>query len=261
MIFKKHNKDLQRIIFALISFLIILLVWQFISVSEIVNSKLIPPPTKIFKAGMEWIKTGEFYSDFCTSIWRGVIGLIIGSSIGILLGLYTGRSKIGNLFLTPVLNTLKAFPPVAMLPVFITFLGIGDISKITAIAFATIFPLWVNTHLGTSSIPIEFIRSAKLLTKSKAIYFLKVILPASLNSIIAGFRISIAIAFIMLYVSELAGASSGLGYQIASSNLAYRMDKMFAALIVLGLTASVFDTLFNRIIKKLFPWAKINKVI
>ena len=82
-----------------------------------------------------------------------------------------------------------------------------------------------------------------------------------MNSIIAGFRISIAISFIMLYVSELAGASSGLGYQISSSHLAYRMDKMLGALIVLGLSATLIDFLFNRLIKFFFPWVKLTKII
>ena len=87
------------------------------------------------------------------------------------------------------------------------------------------------------------------------------IIPASMNSIIAGFRISIAISFIMLYVSELAGASSGLGYQISSSHLAYRMDKMLAALIILGLSASLVDFIFNRGIKYFFPWVKLDRII
>ena len=82
-----------------------------------------------------------------------------------------------------------------------------------------------------------------------------------MNSIIAGFRMSIAISFIMLYVSELAGASHGLGYQISSSHLSYRMDRMFGALIMLGLTASLVDYLFNKIIKYFFPWVQLNKGI
>jgi ABC-type nitrate/sulfonate/bicarbonate transport system permease component len=65
----------------------------------------------------------------------------------------------------------------------------------------------------------------------------------------------------MLYVSELAGASSGLGYQISSSQLAYRMDKMIGALIILGITASMIDLLFNKLIKYFFPWVQLNKMI
>ena len=239
----------------------IILLWQLFNRLDILNSTLIPPPTKIFKGIVEWTKSGELFVDFCSSIWRGVSGLLIGSSVGIMLGLLTGRNPKLNLILTPILNVFKAFPPVAMLPIFITFFGIGDFSKVFSISFAAIFPLWVNTHLGSTSIPIEYIRSAKLLSQSQVKIFYRIIIPASMNSIIAGFRISIAISFIMLYVSELAGASNGLGYQISSSHLSYRMDRMFGALIMLGVTASLIDFLLNKIIKYFFPWVQLNKVM
>ena len=253
--------NLKKFSYAAFSIAILLLLWQAAANLGVINSTLIPPPTKVFAAIIEWAKSGELYTDFSDSIWRALTGLIIGSAVGIALGLYTGRSQTMNLLLTPILNVFKAFPPVAMLPVFITMFGIGDFSKIFSISFATIFPLWVNTHLGASTIPVEFTRSAKLLSKSKSKMFFGVIVPATMNSIIAGFRISIAISFIMLYVSELAGASSGLGYQISSSHLAYRMDKMLGALIVLGFAASLVDFAFNRAIKYFFPWVQLNKII
>jgi ABC-type nitrate/sulfonate/bicarbonate transport system permease component len=247
--------------YSLLSIISIVAIWQVLCVTNAIDVNLIPSPIRVWYAIIEWAKSGELLRDFSDSIWRGLLGLFIGASVGIFLGLLTGRSHLLNLILTPVLNVFKAFPPVAMLPVFITFLGIGDFSKVFAISFASLFPLWVNTHLGASSIPIEFTRSASLLSRSKTRIFFRVIIPASMNSIIAGFRIGIAISFIMLYVSELAGASSGLGYQISSSHLAYRMDKMLGALIVLGLTASFIDALLNRLLKKIFPWVQINKVI
>ena len=253
--------NFQKILFSIVSVTALLVIWQILASTEIINSKLIPPPTNVFSAIIEWAESGELQRDFLDSIWRAIIGLSCGAIIGITLGLVTGRSIKLNYILSPILNIFKAFPPVAMLPVFITLFGIGNFSKIFSIGFASIFPLWVNTHLGASTIPVEYIRSAKLLTKSTYKFFTQVVLPASMNSIIAGFRISIAISFIMLYVSELAGASSGLGYQISSSHLAYRMDKMLGALIVLGLSATLIDFLFNRLIKFFFPWVKLTKII
>lgn len=249
----------KRVLYAALSITILLSLWQICSLFGLIDPHLIPPPTRVIVAIVEWAKSGELARDFLDSIWRALTGLIVGSLIGIILGLWTGRNQLINYLLTPILNVLKAFPPVAMLPLFITLFGIGDFSKIFAISFASIFPLWVNTHLGSNNIPIEFIRSARLLSGSKVKIFFRVIIPASMNSIIAGFRISIAISFIMLYVSELAGASGGLGYQISSSQLAYRMDKMIGALILLGLTASLVDLIFNRAIDHFFPWVRLIK--
>ena len=253
--------NFQKILFSIVSVTALLVLWQILASTEIINSKLIPPPTKVFSSIIEWAESGELQRDFLDSIWRAIIGLSCGAIIGITLGLVTGRSIKLNYILSPILNIFKAFPPVAMLPVFITLFGIGNFSKIFSIGFASIFPLWVNTHVGASTIPVEYIRSAKLLTKSNYKFFVQIVLQASMNSIIAGFRISIAISFIMLYVSELAGASSGLGYQISSSHLAYRMDKMLGALIILGLSATLIDFLFNRLIKYFFPWIQLTKII
>ena len=253
--------NFQKILFSIVSVTALLVIWQILASTEIINSKLIPPTTNVFSAIIEWAESGELQRDFLDSIWRAIIGLSCGAIIGITLGLVTGRSIKLNYILSPILNIFKAFPPVAMLPVFITLFGIGNFSKIFSIGFASIFPLWVNTHVGASTIPVEYIRSAKLLTKSNYKFFVQIVLQASMNSIIAGFRISIAISFIMLYVSELAGASSGLGYQISSSHLAYRMDKMLGALIILGLSATLIDFLFNRLIKYFFPWIQLTKII
>jgi ABC-type nitrate/sulfonate/bicarbonate transport system permease component len=249
---------IRQWLFSSLSVLALLLLWQVLSLAGAIDPHLVPPPVKVLEAIGEWAGSGQLLRDLSASLWRGLLGLAIGAVTGISLGLLTGRNRQADLLATPVLNVLKAFPPVAMLPLFITFFGIGDFSKVFAISFATIFPLWVNTHLGARAIPVEFIRSARLLTSSGTKTFLKVIIPASMPSIIAGFRISIAIAFIMLYVSELAGASSGLGYRIISSQLAYRMDKMLGALVVLGLTASLVDYVFNRAINYFFPWIRLN---
>jgi ABC-type nitrate/sulfonate/bicarbonate transport system permease component len=248
----------EKLVYGTATFAVIFLLWQMVSVNEWVNPYLVPPPTKVFLAGVDWVRSGEFAIDFATSFWRGLAGFLIGGVIGVFLGLLTGRVRILDHFLSPVLNVVRAFPPVSLIPVFITFLGIGDISKIFSISFATIFPIWINTHIGASSIPIEYIRSGRLLTQSRTKIFFRVIFPGSLNAIIAGCRISISIAFVMLYVSELAGTSQGLGYQIASSQLSYRMDKMFAALFALGFTAAIVDQLYLKCLKFLFPWLRVN---
>ncbi len=253
-----QSNGVSRVAAASASILFILLVWQMLTSLNLIQSKLLPSPLQIFYATYRWIASGEFTVDFISSFWRAILGFLLGGIIGLALGVWTGRSKIANFFVSPVLNVLRAFPPVALLPLFITFWGIGDDSKILSITFACVFPIWVNTHAGVSTVPIEYIRSARVLEVTPFRLLTCVLLPAALRSIINGVRISIAMSFIMLYVSELAGASSGLGYQIASSHLAYQMDKMFGALFVLGLTAAIADVAFVRLIRLNFPWLNIR---
>lgn len=244
--------------YAILFFLGLLLAWESAAAFHWINIRLLPPPSAIFGAFLESWRNGELKRDFLVSIWRAGIGLGAGFLLGAVLGILTGRSPAWHRLISPLFNTLRAFPPVALLPVYITLLGIGNFSKIVSIACACIFPVWVNTHLGASRVPEEYLQSARLMTDSRTRIFFRVIMPSALPWILGGLRQALAMSFIMLYVSELAGASAGLGYQISSSHLAYRMDKMFAALFVLGALAAGSDTLISFLTKRLFPWLRFN---
>ena len=187
-------------------------------------------------------------------MWRVLTGLLIGSLFGIIFGLLTGRIKILDKSLSPLLNVFRSFPPVAIIPLVIAWFGIGDTAKLFSISFAVFFPVWINSHIGASSISVYYLRAASTLTKSIFKKWLKVILPASLPFIVAGVRTGIAIAFIMIFVSELAGSSSGLGYLISVSHLAYRIDRMIVGLLLLGFFGAVTDYIFVKLTKWGFPW-------
>jgi NitT/TauT family transport system permease protein/sulfonate transport system permease protein len=183
-----------------------------------------------------------------------VLGFIIGGAVGTMLGIVTGRSRLANASLTPLLQLMRPLPPVAIIPLVIVWLGIGNTAKVFSIAFAVFFPVWVNTHLGAAAIPSAYLWSARLLSKSKMRIARRVVLPAAFPSIFAGLRVSISIAFIMVYVSEIAGASAGIGYQISVCHLAYRIDKMMAALVVLAGAGALADLLFATGVRLAFPW-------
>ena len=192
--------------------------------------------------------------DVAASYWRLMLGYLLGGGVGVLMGLLTGRLHALDRSTTPLFQLLRPLPPVAIIPLVIVWLGIGNIAKIFSISFAVFFPVWLNTHLGASRISPVYMWSARLLSKCKRRIALRVVLPATLPAIVAGLRTSIAIAFIMVYVAEIAGASAGIGYQISVSHLAYRIDKMIAALAVLAATGAVTDFLFGMGVRSCFPW-------
>lgn len=236
----------------------ILLVWHGIVSWQIVNPALFPGPISVLKAGIEWFNSGILLQDVFTSTWRLVAGLFIGASLGILLGLAMGRIFFLEETTAPFLHILRAFPPVAIIPLIIVWLGIGDVAKIFSIAFAVFFPLWISTLIGVKSIPKEYLKVATLFSKRPLKTLTKVIIPGAMPFLVNGTRIAIAMGFIMVFVSELAGASSGLGYFIASAQIIYRVDQMVAGLIVLGLLSFFTDYLFVQLSKKMFPWVSLQ---
>ena len=241
-------------IYVIVPILIFTILWQFVSTSGFVNITLFPPPTKVFSAFMEIWNSGELFLHIKSSLSRVFAGLILGSLFGIFFGLLTGRIKIIDKTLSPLFHIFRSFPPVAIIPLVIAWMGIGETAKLFSISFAVFFPIWINSHIGASTIPIYYLRAASTLTKSISKIWLKVILPASLPFIVAGIRTGIAISFIMIFVSELAGASSGIGYLISVSHLAYRIDKMIVGLILLGFLGALTDYIFHRASKRFLQW-------
>jgi ABC-type nitrate/sulfonate/bicarbonate transport system permease component len=185
-----------------------------------------------------------------------VIGLIVGGVLGIFLGLLMGRMLFLEETVAPFFHILRAFPPVAIIPLIIVWFGIGDAAKIIAIAFAVFFPVWISALAGAKSIHQDYLKTAKIFSKTPIQTYSKVVVPATVPFLISGIRIGIAMAFVMVFVSELAGASSGLGYLIAYAQITYRIDIMLAGLIFLGLLALATDFLFVYFSQRAFPWVK-----
>jgi len=238
----------------IIPILLFILIWEALSSSGIFNAVLFPPPSKVFLALLGLALSGELFLHLSASLSRVYLGLLVGSVLGIAVGLLTGRIRIIDKSMSPLLHVFRSFPAVAIIPLVIVWFGIGETAKLFSISFAVFFPVWMNTHIGASSIPVRYVQMLSIFKTPSFKKWSKVILPASSEFIIAGVRTGIAIAFIMVFVSELAGASSGVGYIISISQLSYRMDVMIAGLFVLGLLGAVTDFAFIRLIKAIFPW-------
>ena len=146
----------------------------------------------------------------------------------------------------------------AVIPLVIVWFGIGEVSKVFSIAFAVFFPVWIATHLGTQSIPNSWVWTAQTFKPGRVQLLLRVIFPAALPYVVPGLRTGMAIAFVMVFVSELAGASSGVGYQISVSHLAYRVDRMMASLAVLAVLGASADFLTTRALYLALPWLKYS---
>lgn len=239
--------------------LIFLFTWELVSRSGLINTALFPPPSRVVLALTEMARSGELLDAMRASYVRLALGLIGGSLIGISLGLLTGRVKLIADAFSPLIQIFRPLPPVAIIPLVIVWFGIGEIAKVFSIGFAVFFPVWLNTHLGAQQVPQRLLWSAITLTTSRVKIFWRVIFPAAMPFIVAGLRNGIAVAFVMVFVSELAGASEGIGYQISTANLAYRIDRMIAALAVLGASGALADYLFTKGVVWKYPWLKFTQ--
>jgi sulfonate transport system permease protein len=215
-------------------------VWQLVAAAA-GNPGLVPPLGRVVRAFLVWAGTGLLVSDIAESIPRALLSLAIATPIGVALGLLFALAPPVRRAGEGVLNFLRSLPPVALLPLFVLWFGIDWTSKLLAAIFVCIFPVAVTTIQGALTADEQYAELGRDLRLSRLVYTTRILFPATAPAIIPGLRLSAGTAFIMLYVSELAGASSGLGYRISIAQLSFQADLMIAGLLVLGGAALVTD--------------------
>lgn len=231
-----------------------LILWEILSRSGLYNSTLLPPPSVVFRTLFEIIKSGELLIDLLASLSRTAIGLLLGSIVGIFLGFLTGWKKIFSNTIGQLIQLFRPIPPIAIIPLVILLMGIGETSKYFIIFWGVLFPMWLNTHVGVTKVEVKYIWAAKSLGASNRKIFYEIIFPAVSPFIVAGARISIAVALICLVAAEMSAASAGLGFRITYSHLVFRPDKMIANLVILGIIGATLDYLFVWLRNKILTW-------
>ncbi|MEH2115807.1 ABC transporter permease [Nostoc sp.] len=233
---------------------LIIILWQLVSVFGIVPPQILPSPTDILAAFAELIRLGDLQEALPTSLSRSLIGLAIGGTIGLGLGLFAGLWRIGEEIFDAPLQMLRTIPFIALVPLFITWFGIDETAKIIVITVATIFPIYLNTYAGVRGVDPKLLEAATVFGLSRQETVRHVILPTALPSILVGLRFSAGTSLLALVVAEQINARSGIGYILNNANANQRADIIIAGIIVyaaLGITNDVVMRLIERLA---LPW-------
>lgn len=217
------------------------LIWEFVPRWGLVDPKFVTPLGQVLKAGWQMIKDGEMWTQFHASILRILIGFGLAIVIGIPLGAVIAWYRTVREIATPVLEIFRNTAPLAILPVFMLTLGIGEMSKDVIVCYACLFPILLNTVSGIANVDKQLLRTARVLGLSPVKTFTKVALPAALPTIFTGIRLAGAASVLVLIAAEMVGARAGLGYFINYAQLNYQIPQMYAAILattILGLTVN-----------------------
>jgi NitT/TauT family transport system permease protein/sulfonate transport system permease protein len=233
--------------------------WEALSRSGLVNDVMLPAPSTIAQSAWSLLLTGELARHLAASFLRAMVGFVSGSVLAIVLGVAMAQIPLLQAAINPLVQMFRAVPSLAFVPLAIFWFGIGETSKIFLIAWGVFFPVWVNTYIGVRDSNPLFHRAAASLGASGWRNFAFVVLPAALPFIIAGLRVSLSVALVVLVAAELAGAAFGVGYLIQMSQQVFRVDQMFVGLIVLGVMGFSADLLFELAVHRLFPWYGAEK--
>jgi ABC-type nitrate/sulfonate/bicarbonate transport system permease component len=249
-----RNMGLRAPLLSALAWAGFLALWEISAKMSLFNPILFPGPSAVAQALFAWVREGIFFLDVEASLKRVALGWLLGGAFGIVLGLLSGRLAWAAVTFGRIVNTLRAVPPVALVPLAILWFGISESSKVFLVAWGAFFPVWLNTHLGVSNLNKSIEWAARSLGVTGYRFIVKVILPAAVPSIVAGLRLAIGIAYICVFVGELAGAFQGVGFRIATASLVFRADLMMAGLIALGVMGAASDAAFLAVIRRLLPW-------
>lgn len=215
--------------------ILFVLLWELAPKLGLVERTFLPPFSEVMQAWWELLKSGELWRHFQASITRSVFGFTLAILIAIPLGLIIGWYALARDLLTPILELFRNTAALALLPVFILMLGIGEVSKIAIVLFGCTWPILLNTISAVKNVDPLYIKSVRSMNISSFKLFYKVILPASVPTIFTGIRMAGTGAILLLIAAEMVGAKAGLGYFITYAQYNFLIAEMYAGIITISL--------------------------
>ncbi len=228
------------------------------SYTQWLSESTLPSPIQVWDASWDFARNG--YSGFTLwqHLWlsfsRLAKGLFWGVMIGVPIGLAMGLSSRWRGIFDPVVELLRPIPPLALIPLFIVWFGIGEEGKVNLLLFAAIWIMVIAARSGVLAVNTTKVHAAYSLGASKAQVLRHVILPNALPEIFTGLRVAIGVCWGTLVAAELLGASSGLGFTIFKARQFFLLDLMLSAVILISILGVTMDVAMRLAEKRLIPW-------
>lgn len=238
---------------------LIIVLWYFSGKFNLVNPFLLPKPGTVFQALFHLTSNGELLGHLSASLGRVFIGFFLALFLALPMGFMLGMYPLLRRLIEPSLNFLQNIPPIAWIPLFIMWLGIGESSKIAVVTYASFFPIFLNTLYGVNAIDHLLVEAAVVFELSPAAMVRRVYLPAAAPAIFVGMRLGLSFGWRALVAAELIAASEGLGYLIMEARELSQPENIFVGVIVLGVVGMLIDYMTRKIESKILPWQQIER--
>ncbi|MDQ0468809.1 ABC transporter permease [Labrys wisconsinensis] len=237
-----------------VAIVLFLLLWEIAPRLGLINRTFLPPFSEIIARGVDYALAGKLLPQILVSVGRAAGGFGLGVVTAVPLGILLGWYKPLEAYLNPLLQLLRQTNPVSLFPAFILFFGIGYATNIAIIYWVVVWPILLGTVNGVRHVDPALVKYARSVGLPSRKLFTKVILPASVPSIITGMRLAATYSFLMLVVSEMVGASSGLGYLIVNAQYLMSIHLLYVGVIVLALLGIASNWALVGLERRLTGW-------
>ena len=244
-----HNRWLSWL-----SPLLLLVLWEGAVQAGILNRIFVPPPSEVVVALVDGLVDGSLVADVVVSSERIALGFLIGAIPATLLGIWSGLNRTVYYLVRPLATMLYPVPKIALLPLVIVVLGIGEVSKIATVAMSVFLMVVIHTIGGVMQVDRRYFEVGRLYGANQRTLFRTVALPASLPAIIEGWKLAMGFALTLIVGVEFVGASNGIGYRIWQSYELYAIADMMAAVCLIAALGWVLTVGLDEMERLLVPW-------
>jgi NitT/TauT family transport system permease protein len=243
-----------KVFISCIGLVVLAVLWQVLPSNHIVDPTFVTPFNKVCSTWWHMLQDGTLWSNTRTSLARAAVGFCAAIVLGVPLGLLIGANRLIADLLNPVLELFRNTAPLALLPVFILILGIGQTSKFVFVGYSCLFPILLNTISAVKTADPLLIKSARALGFNQVRIFQKVVLPASVPQIFTGIRLAGGYALLVLIAAEFVGANSGLGFLITNSEQNFQTPMMYAAIISISMIGVLLNLVLLAVERRFSTW-------
>ncbi|MFJ7679846.1 ABC transporter permease [Peribacillus sp. NPDC097197] len=236
------------------SFILLLGIWSLLTYTNIVDALFLPTPTSIITSGITLFTQFNFVNDIFVTFSRVLVGFGLALLIGVPLGIFVGSYKVVEAFFEPIISFVRYMPVSAFIPLFILWIGVGELEKISVIFFGSIFSIVLMVAVEVSGVRRELLEAAYTLGSSNIGVLRSVILPASMPGILDAIRLVLGWAWSYIIVAELIATASGIGSVIIESQRMFRIGNIIFGILTIGMLGLLSDLILKFFGKKMFSW-------
>jgi len=245
----------MKIFKKILPFVAVLAVWEMLSRLGLLNSRLLPAPAAIFKAGVGLAGSGEIFADLFFSVKRVFAGFLAAAVLGLGAGAVAGYSRRVSDAVLPLCEFLRPIPPIAWIPIAILWFGLGDNPAYFIVFIGAFFPVFINSYWGVRESRINHLNVARNFGAGRWTILTDVLLPGSLPRIMHGLRIGLGLGWTSVISAELVGAQSGLGYMIQLNRVMLNTENIIVGMTAIGLAGLGMNWLMLLLERRLLAWS------
>ncbi|WP_285294105.1 ABC transporter permease [Aureimonas altamirensis] len=234
--------------------LLVLAAWYVASGAGWLPPAKMPGPDAVVDSFFDMVASGTLASDIAASLHRAVLGLGIGVAAGFALAVVAGLTRLGDALIDGLVQVKRSIPNLALIPLFIIWLGIDETMKISIIALGTLVPIYINTHAALRGIDRRYVELGQAVSLSRARFLRHVVFPASLPGFFTGLRLAVTHSWTALVVVETINATSGIGFMITQARIYGQTEVVLVGLVLYGALGFGSDAIVRLAERRALSW-------